>query len=130
MSPRLHLHDDEAQPSDPNEPVAADLASTSLTWEETLADLEANVDRVGAVTAPDALPDAFIDLDVAWVPPADLGPLPDHLRERAALLLSRQLAVAEQLVHDITWSKQQRDVAARLSYAKTRPAGAFFDNKL
>ena len=126
MTPRLHLHDDDAQPS-----KSAGPASTSPSaWEDTLADLEANVERVAEASSKDATTEAFIDLDLTWVPPADLGPLPDHLRERAALLLSRQLAVAEQLVHDITWSKQQRDVAARLTYAKTRPAGAYFDDKL
>ena len=98
-------------------------------WEDTLDDLEANVDRVATAVAHE-VPDSFLDLDATWVPPADLGPLPDHLRERAALLLSRQLAVAEGLVHDITWSKQQREVASRMTYAKTRPAGAFFDNRL
>ena len=124
MSSRLHFHDDDSP--------APDQTAPPSTWEETLADLEATVDRAVEVAKVDGLDDVeqLLDLDASWVPPADLGPLPAHLRERATLLLSRQLEVAEGLVKQITLSKQQRDVAARLAYAKTRPAGAFFDNRL
>ena len=65
-----------------------------------------------------------------WVPPSNLGPLPDDLRERAARLLQHQLAVAEALVERITQSQKQRDVAARMSYAPTRPVAAFIDRAL
>lgn len=92
--------------------------------------MEANLARVEEAVAVDDRVEEFLDLDASWVPPADLGPLPEHLRERATLLLGRQLAIAEELVHEITWSKKQRDVAAKMAYAKTRPAGAFFDNRL
>jgi hypothetical protein len=62
-----------------------------------------------------------------WIPPSDLGPLPDDLRERAARLLQHQLAVAETLVERITQSQKQRDVAARMSYTPSRPAASFID---
>jgi hypothetical protein len=65
-----------------------------------------------------------------WIPPSTLGPLPDDLRERAARLLQHQLAVAERLVERITQSQRQRDVAARMSYAPTRPVAAFIDKAL
>ncbi|SDX87854.1 hypothetical protein SAMN05661080_01560 [Modestobacter sp. DSM 44400] len=65
-----------------------------------------------------------------WVPPSGLGPFPDELRERAARLLQHQLAVAEELVERITQSQKQRDVAARMSYAPTRPVASFFDRGL
>jgi hypothetical protein len=65
-----------------------------------------------------------------WIPPANLGPLPDDLRERAARLLQHQLAVAEALVERITQSQRQRDVAARMSYAPARPGAAFIDKAL
>ena len=65
-----------------------------------------------------------------WIPPSNLGPLPDDLRERAARLLQHQLAVAEALVERITQSQRQRDVAARMSYAPTRPVAAFIDRAL
>ncbi len=62
-----------------------------------------------------------------WIPPSNLGPLPDDLRERAARLLQHQLAVAEALVERITQSQRQRDVAARMSYAPARPVPSFID---
>lgn len=62
-----------------------------------------------------------------WIPPKDLGPLPDDLRERAARLLQHQLAVAEHLVERITQSQKQRDVAARMSYAPARPVASYID---
>ena len=65
-----------------------------------------------------------------WVPPSGLGPFPDELRERAARLLQHQLAVAEALVERITQSQKQRDVAARMSYAPTRPVASFIDRAL
>jgi hypothetical protein len=65
-----------------------------------------------------------------WIPPSNLGPLPDDLRMRAARLLQHQLAVAEQLVERITQSQKQRDVAARMSYAPTRPVASFIDRVL
>jgi hypothetical protein len=65
-----------------------------------------------------------------WVPPSNLGPLPDDLRERAAQLLQHQLAVAEQLVERITQSQKQRDVAARMSYAPARPVALYVDRAM
>jgi hypothetical protein len=65
-----------------------------------------------------------------WIPPSNLGPLPDDLRERAARLLQHQLAVAEALVERITQSQKQRDVAARMSWAPTRPTASFIDQVL
>ena len=65
-----------------------------------------------------------------WVPPSFLGPLPEELRERAVRLLQHQLAVAEALVERITQSQRQRDVAARMSYAPTRPVASYIDRAL
>lgn len=105
------------------------LTEGSDAWEGTLVALETDVARLEDAANAEIRSDEFIDVDAAWTPPAELGPLPDHLRERAALLLSRQLAVAEALVHDITWSRKQRDLAARMSRAQARPTAAFIDNK-
>ncbi|WP_138735368.1 hypothetical protein [Modestobacter excelsi] len=65
-----------------------------------------------------------------WIPPSNLGPLPDDLRERATRLLQHQLAVAEQLVERITQSQKQRNVAARMSYAPTRPVASYVDRAM
>jgi hypothetical protein len=65
-----------------------------------------------------------------WVPPSNLGQIPADLRERAARLLQHQLAVAEALIERITQSQRQRDVAARMSYAPSRPVASFIDRAL
>jgi hypothetical protein len=65
-----------------------------------------------------------------WIPPSNLGPIPDDLRGRAARLLQHQLAVAEQLVERITQSQKQRDVAARMSYAPSRPVASYIDRAM
>jgi hypothetical protein len=65
-----------------------------------------------------------------WVPPSSLGQIPADLRERAARLLQHQLAVAEALVERITQSQKQRDVAARMSFAASRPVASFIDKAL
>jgi hypothetical protein len=65
-----------------------------------------------------------------WTPPQQLGSLPGDLRERAARLLQHQLAVAEELAERILQSRQQRDLAARMSYARPRPTAAFVDRAL
>jgi hypothetical protein len=65
-----------------------------------------------------------------WVPPSMNSPLPLELRDRAARLLQHQLAVAERLVERITQSQRQRDLAARMSHAPSRPVASFIDRVL
>ncbi|MFL6097325.1 MAG: hypothetical protein ACJ71Y_17885 [Blastococcus sp.] len=65
-----------------------------------------------------------------WVPPSTLGQIPPDLRERAARLLQHQLAVAEALIERITQSQRQREVAARMSYAPSRPVASYIDRGL
>lgn len=116
--------------ADPSSTMSANTLTGGLdSWEGTLSALETTVDRLENAVNAEIRPDEYIDVDATWTPPAELGPMPDHLRERAALLLSRQLAVAEALVHDITWSRKQRDLAARMSRTQARPTAAFIDNK-
>lgn len=116
-----------ADPS-PTRPPSA-LSGGPEAWEGTLSALETDVARLESAVNAEIRPDEYIDIDATWSPPADLGQMPEHLRERATMLLSRQLAVAEALVHDITWSRQQRDLAARMSRAQARPTAAFIDNR-
>lgn len=101
-------------------------------WPGALDELEAQV-----VDAEQALADARAD-EIAewgrraatWSPPVTLGPLPDDLRERAARLLQQQLAVAERIVERVIRSGRQRDLAARMSYAPSRPVPAYVDRAL
>jgi hypothetical protein len=104
----------------------------SSDWAEVLDHLEGEVVTARATT------DAARAEEIAawgrrtadWVPPSDVGPLPEELRERAARLLQHQLAVAEELVEQIVQSRKQRDVAARMSYGPARPVASFVDRAL
>ncbi len=101
-------------------------------WHDALAELEDDVldaqERLARGRATEIA--AWGRRGSDWVPPTGLGPIPVDLRERAALLLQHQLAVAEALVERITQSQKQRDVAARMSYGDERPTAAFIDRAL
>jgi hypothetical protein len=106
--------------------------SGAQTWPAVLDALEGDVYEAEETLARGRAEEiaAWGRRSTDWIPPSSLGPLPDDLRERAARLLQHQLAVAEALVERITQSQKQRDVAARMSYAPTRPVASFIDQAL
>jgi hypothetical protein len=108
------------------------LVDEARNWPAVLDALEGDVYAVEESLARDRSEEiaAWGRRSDDWIPPSNLGPLPDDLRERAARLLQHQLAVAEALVERITQSQRQRDVAARMSYAPSRPTASFIDRAL
>ncbi|OMQ16449.1 hypothetical protein A7K94_0202420 [Modestobacter sp. VKM Ac-2676] len=108
------------------------LVDEARTWPAVLDALEGDVQDAEETLARDRAEEiaAWGRRSTDWIPPSNLGPLPDDLRERAARLLQHQLAVAEDLVERITQSQKQRDVAARMSYAPSRPVASFIDRAL
>jgi hypothetical protein len=107
-------------------------SSSRVDWTSVLSHLEGEVlaaERTMAHGSTEGIA-SFGRRAEDWVPPSSLGPLPDDLRERAARLLQHQLAVAEELVERIMQSQRQRDLAARMSYAPSRPTAAFVDRGL
>ena len=113
-------------------PAPSDGESPSETWPAVLEDLEGQVLEAERVLARERAEEiaAWGQRFSDWVPPSALEPLPGELRERAALLLQHQLAVAERLVERITQSQRQRDVAARMFYGPSRPVPAYIDEAL
>ena len=111
---------------------AVDGDPTAREWPEVLHELEFQVLEAEHVLARSRAEEiaAWGRRATDWVPPSVLGPLPVELRERAARLLQHQLAVAERLVERILQSRQQHDLAARMSYARTRPVAAYVDRAL
>jgi hypothetical protein len=108
------------------------LVDEARSWPVVLEALEGDVVATEEVLARDRAEEiaAWGRRSTDWIPPSGLGPLPDDLRARAARLLQHQLAVAEALVERITQSQRQRDVAARMSYAPSRPTASFIDRAL
>jgi hypothetical protein len=113
-------------------PGDRDRRRPSVDWTQVLTELEGDVLAAEASLARGRAEEiaAWGRRSDDWIPPANLGPLPDDLRVRAARLLQHQLAVAEALVERITQSQRQRDLAARMSYAPARPVAAFIDKAL
>ena len=111
---------------------AADGDGTARQWPEVLDELEIQVleaEHVLARARADEIA-AWGRRATDWIPPALRDSLPLELRERAARLLQHQLAVAERLVERITQSQRQRDLAARMSHAPSRPVASFIDRAL
>ena len=105
---------------------------TGRQWPEVLDELELQVleaEHVLARSRADEIA-AWGRRATDWIPPSSISPLPVELRERAARLLQHQLAVAERLVERILQSQRQRDVAARMSHAPTRPVASLIDRGL
>jgi hypothetical protein len=113
-------------------PSAGGVRRASADWVTVLDELEGEVlaARSTLSAGDDAAVAGWGRRSVDWVPPSDLGALPEELRERAARLLQHQLAVAEELVERIIQSRRQRDVAARMSYGPARPVASFIDRAL
>jgi hypothetical protein len=104
----------------------------AVDWQNVLGDLEGEVLEAEETLARGRAEEiaAWGRRSGDWVPPSNLGPIPQDLRERAARLLQHQLAVAEALIERITQSQRQRDVAARMSYGPERPVASFIDRGL
>jgi hypothetical protein len=110
----------------------AGQAPPSVNWADVLDHLEGEVLAAEETMAQGRAEEiaAWGRRSDDWIPPSSLGPVPGDLRERAALLLQHQLAVAEALVERITQSQRQRDLAARMSYGPARPVASYIDRAL
>lgn len=121
-------------PPDPRGPAGEgrDRRGAARDWRQALDELEGDVQDAQDLLARGRAEEiaTWGRRSEDWVPPNALGPLPDDLRERAARLLQHQLAVAEELAERITQSQKQRDVAARMSYAPSRPVASYIDRGL
>ena len=103
-----------------------------MDWQHVLSELEGDVQAAEDTLARGRAEEiaAWGRRAEDWAPPADLGTIPDDLRERAARLLQHQLAVAEALIERITRSQRQRDLAARMSHGPDRPVPSYIDRAL
>jgi hypothetical protein len=99
-------------------------------WTDALTVLEMDVAAcerlLHAVHAGADLPDADGTLG-SWVPPADLGPLPESMGERARIVLARQLDVAQELALAVSQSRQQIAFADRVQTGRSPARPVFVD---
>lgn len=114
-----------------SDPSQSPNAYGTPTWENVLGELEVQVLEADEILASARAEEiaSWNRRASSWLPPSALGPLPEELRERAARLLQSQIEATERIVAQITHSKRQRDVAARMSYAPPS-VPAYFDEAL
>lgn len=93
---------------------------TTVSWESVLDGLEAAV-IVGEQTV---LTGATLTDLTPWEPPADLGPIPAELRDRARELAERQQSVLADLPAAMAKVQRQLDLTHRITEAtaERRPA--------
>jgi len=110
-------------------PTATDQG-WSRAWADALSALEIDVKAcerlLCAVHAGTDLPDTDGTLG-SWVPPTDIGPLPETMAERARTVLACQLAVAQALAQAAAQSRQQLAFADRVQTGRSPARPVFVD---
>jgi hypothetical protein len=82
-------------------------------WTAALDELEMDVDATEAMLA-DSRRMAETPPSDLWQAPQDLGALPLELKPRADEILTRQIAVAQEIARRMTSTQQQLAVTARI----------------
>lgn len=71
-------------------------------WEAALRDIELEVELAESMLAGAHVPEPA----QRWTPPASLGPLPAPLRERAQMLVDRQIDVAQRMAASLVVNRR------------------------
>jgi hypothetical protein len=99
-------------------------------WTDALTVLEMDVaaceQLLHAVHAGTDLPEADGTLG-SWVPPTDLGPLPESMQERVRTVLARQLEVGEALAIAASQSRQQIAFADKVETGRSPARPVYVD---
>lgn len=117
--------------------VSADAANAR--WEAVLEELETDIQRTQeflvrppTVTEPQTSPDAegptVADLLLAaqWIPPTDLGPLPDALRGRAEAVVNQQRVLTATLNETLVTTRAHLRVTDTLR-RRNAPQAVYLD---
>lgn len=98
-------------------------------WTAALDALELDVTATEAMLADQHRHDEHPPADL-WRPPTDLGALPLELRPRADEILTRQLAVAEELARRLTANRQQTAMVAKIETGDPVSRPAYLDRAM
>lgn len=98
-------------------------------WTAALDALELDVEATEAMLHDSRRLDETPPAEV-WKPPTDLGALPLELRPRADEILTRQLAVAEELARRLTANRQQTAMVARIETGGPVSRPAYLDRAM
>ncbi len=118
--------------------MSAETVTATARWEAVLDELETDIQRTHqllvrppTVTAQDSPGDdapAVADLLLAaqWVPPTDLGPLPDALRGRAEAVVNQQRVLTATLNETLVTTRAHLRVADTLR-RRNAPQAVYLD---
>lgn len=126
--------------------VSAETVTSTARWEAVLDELETDIQRTHqllvrppTVTAQDSTHDAPQDspgddapaladllLAAQWVPPTDLGPLPDALRGRAEAVVNQQRVLTATLNETLVTTRAHLRVADTLR-RRNAPQAVYLD---
>lgn len=96
-----------------------------LTRSEWVAVLD-TLER-GIATAANAQHDDAVDAARGWHPPADPGPLPPDLVDRARRIQAAQLSIAAQLRSAIRENRQHHALLGAVNASTARPGAVYLD---
>ncbi len=102
----------------------------SAAWKDALDRLELDVQETERLLAGQTTSAAQEALAQAarWVPPTDLGPLPESLRERAIRVHARQIETAHRLALALSATRRESALAQRLSADGPHRAPLYVDH--
>lgn len=106
------------------------MSTPDTSWSSVLDQLEQDVAAAEALLEHGSLAQHPAQPDDApqWVQPEGLGPLPEHLGERATRLLTRQRHTTRELRHAASSAGAQLGFTSRVAEATHAPTGpAYLD---
>jgi hypothetical protein len=98
-------------------------------WTSALDDLEMDVAAVEAMLTDEHRQAETPPADI-WKPPTELGALPLELRPRADEILTRQLAVAEELARRLTANRRQAAATSRIETGEAVKRPVYLDRAM
>ena len=104
--------------------MSADLMTAR--WEEVLDELEADIHRTHELLVGPGPAAADLMHAAQWVPPTDLGPLPETLRSRAEAVANQQRTLTEALNETLATTRAHLRVADTLR-RRNAPQAVYID---
>lgn len=106
--------------------MSAPAPSSDVSWDVVLDDFEQSLDA-HAATFESISEDAELSALPAWVPPTEVGPIPEHLIGRAQTLLERSEELSAALSSELAARAASTPAAPhrRRSHPTTHAASTF-----
>ena len=104
--------------------MSADVMT--VRWEAVLDELEADIHRTQELLVSPGPTNADLMRTAQWVPPTDLGPLPETLRSRAEAVVNQQRTLTATLNETLVTTRAHLRVADTLR-RRNAPQAVYID---